>query len=140
MVKKLKKILEKFKDSGTLFYISNGRIIYAMLIGASIGLNLVFIRDAAAQTYSTFNTSGLGTVQQTGVSGIFDTATTWICYRLAPATTALGITKGLYDIKQHKPDAARKAFITGAAGCGVMLAPTITNVIVGIVQTHNPGA
>ena len=140
MVNKLKNILEKIRETGTLFYISNGKIIYAMLIGASIGLNLVFIRDAAAQTYNTFSTSGLGTVQQTGASGLLDSATTWICYRLAPATTALGIAKGFYDIKQHKPDAAKKAFITGAAGCGVMLAPTITNVIVGMVQAHNPGA
>lgn len=70
-----------------------------------------------------------------GASGILNEATTWICYRLAPATLTLGLVKGFYDIKQHKPDAARKAFITAAAGTGVMLAPTITGAILGIVQS-----
>ena len=69
-----------------------------------------------------------------GASGILNEATTWICYRLAPATLTIGLVKGFYDIKQHKPDAARKAFITAAAGTGVMLAPTITGAILGIVQ------
>lgn len=70
-----------------------------------------------------------------GASGILNEATTWICYRLAPATLTIGLIKGFYDIKQHKPDAARKAFITAAAGTGVMLAPTITGAILGIVQS-----
>ncbi len=70
-----------------------------------------------------------------GASGILNEATTWICYRLAPATLTIGLVKGFYDIKQHKPDAARKAFITAAAGTGVMLAPTITGAILGIVQS-----
>lgn len=70
-----------------------------------------------------------------GASGILNEATTWICYRLAPATLTLGLVKGFYDIKQHKPDAARKAFITAAAGTGIMLAPTITSAILGIVQS-----
>ncbi len=70
-----------------------------------------------------------------GASGILNEAATWICYRLAPATLTLGLVKGFYDIKQHKPDAARKAFITAAAGTGVMLAPTITGAILGIVQS-----
>ena len=133
-------MLKKIEEKITLFYISHGKLMYALLIGLSLGLNFVFVRDAAAATYSTFNTSGLGTVQQTGASGILDSATTWICYRLAPATTTLGLAKGFYDIKQHRPDAGRKAFITAAAGCGVMLAPTIGNVVVGMVQSHNPGA
>lgn len=70
-----------------------------------------------------------------GASGILNEATTWVCYRLAPATLTIGLVKGFYDIKQHKPDAARKAFITAAAGTGVMLAPTITSAILGIVQS-----
>ncbi|MHB1697370.1 MAG: hypothetical protein ACYCSQ_04625 [bacterium] len=75
-----------------------------------------------------------------GASGILNEATTWICYRLAPATLTLGLIKGFYDIKQHKPDAARKAFITAAAGTGVMLAPTITGAILGIVQSAGGSA
>jgi hypothetical protein len=70
-----------------------------------------------------------------GASGILNEATTWVCYRLAPATLTIGLVKGFYDIKQHKPDAARKAFITAAAGTGVMLAPTITGALLGIVQS-----
>ncbi len=75
-----------------------------------------------------------------GASGILNEATTWICYRLAPATLTIGLVKGFYDIKQHKPDAARKAFITAAAGTGVMLAPTITGAILGIVQNAGGSA
>ena len=75
-----------------------------------------------------------------GASGILNEATTWICYRLAPATLTIGLVKGFYDIKQHKPDAARKAFITAAAGTGVMLAPTITGAILGIVQSAGGSA
>ncbi len=75
-----------------------------------------------------------------GASGILNEATTWICYRLAPATLTIGLVKGFYDIKQHKPDAARKAFITAAAGTGVMLAPTITGAILGIVQNAGGAA
>lgn len=75
-----------------------------------------------------------------GASGILNEATTWICYRLAPATLTIGLIKGFYDIKQHKPDAARKAFITAAAGTGVMLAPTITGAILGIVQNAGGSA
>ena len=75
-----------------------------------------------------------------GASGILNEATTWICYRLAPATLTIGLIKGFYDIKQHKPDAARKAFITAAAGTGVMLAPTITGAILGIVQNAGGAA
>ena len=75
-----------------------------------------------------------------GASGILNEAATWICYRLAPATLTIGLVKGFYDIKQHKPDAARKAFITAAAGTGVMLAPTITGAILGIVQNAGGAA
>ena len=75
-----------------------------------------------------------------GASGILNEAATWICYRLAPATLTIGLVKGFYDIKQHKPDAARKAFITAAAGTGVMLAPTITGAILGIVQNAGGSA
>jgi hypothetical protein len=84
-----------------------------------------------AYSYINLNQGSLGI----GASGILNEATTWICYRLAPATLTLGLIKGFYDIKQHKPDAARKAFITAAAGTGVMLAPTITSAVLGIVQS-----
>ncbi len=83
-----------------------------------------------AYSYINLNQGSLGI----GASGILNEATTWICYRLAPATLTLGLVKGFYDIKQHKPDAARKAFITAAAGTGVMMAPTITSAVLGIVQ------
>ncbi|RZD16127.1 MAG: hypothetical protein EVJ46_08035 [Candidatus Acididesulfobacter guangdongensis] len=89
-----------------------------------------------AYSYINLNQGSLGI----GASGILNEATTWICYRLAPATLTLGLIKGFYDIKQHKPDAARKAFITAAAGTGVMLAPTITSAVLGIVQNAGGAA
>jgi hypothetical protein len=89
-----------------------------------------------AYSYINLNQGSLGI----GASGILNEATTWICYRLAPATLTLGLVKGFYDIKQHKPDAARKAFITAAAGTGVMLAPTITSAVLGIVQNAGGAA
>jgi hypothetical protein len=89
-----------------------------------------------AYSYINLNQGSLGI----GASGILNEATTWICYRLAPATLTLGLIKGFYDIKQHKPDAARKAFITAAAGTGVMLAPTITGAVLGIVQNAGGAA
>ncbi|MHB8282639.1 MAG: hypothetical protein ACYDDE_07535, partial [bacterium] len=90
----------------------------------------IFSIASPAYSYINLNQGSLGI----GASGILNEATTWICYRLAPATLTLGLIKGFYDIKQHKPDAARKAFITAAAGTGVMLAPTITGAVLGIVQ------
>ncbi len=96
----------------------------------------IFSIASPAYSYINLNQGSLGI----GASGILNEATTWICYRLAPATLTLGLIKGFYDIKQHKPDAARKAFITAAAGTGVMLAPTITGAVLGIVQNAGGAA
>ncbi len=96
----------------------------------------IFSIASPAYSYINLNQGSLGI----GASGILNEATTWICYRLAPATLTLGLIKGFYDIKQHKPDAARKAFITAAAGTGVMLAPTITSAVLGIVQNAGGAA
>ncbi len=104
-----------------------------------VGLFLfVSILSESSKAFGTINLNqgSLGI----GASGILSEATTWICYRLAPATLSIGLIKGFYDIKQHKPDAARKAFITAAAGTGVMLAPTITNAVLGIVQSAGGAA
>jgi len=125
------------KDKIMLFAISHQRLLNFLAVLVGLGLNFVFLKNADAATYGQFNTNA-GSVGTTGASGILDTATTWICYRLAPATTALGVAKGFYDIKRHKPQAAEKAFITGSAGVGVMITPTIINAIVGLVTSVNP--
>ena len=106
-----------------------------VLISAFIFGSIVSAASNAAAMIN-LNQGSLGI----GASGILNEATTWICYRLAPATLTIGLVKGFYDIKQHKPDAARKAFITAAAGTGVMLAPTITGAILGIVQNAGGAA
>jgi hypothetical protein len=110
---------------------SYGRVFISAFIFGSI---ISVASNAAAMI--NLNQGSLGI----GASGILNEATTWICYRLAPATLTIGLVKGFYDIKQHKPDAARKAFITAAAGTGVMLAPTITGAILGIVQNAGGAA
>jgi len=113
------------KNSFTYYYKFKKIFFLTFLFSVSI-LSIA----SPAYSYINLNQGSLGI----GASGILNEATTWICYRLAPATLTLGLIKGFYDIKQHKPDAARKAFITAAAGTGVMLAPTITSAVLGIVQ------
>ncbi len=110
---------------------TTGRLFVSFFIFGSV-LSL----SSHAFAFINLNQGSLGI----GASGILNEATTWICYRLAPATLTLGLIKGFYDIKQHKPDAARKAFVTAAAGTGVMLAPTITGAILGIVQSAGGSA
>lgn len=105
------------------------------------GINILFLSTFIFGSVLSLSSQALAMINLNqgslgiGASGILNEATTWICYRLAPATLTIGLVKGFYDIKQHKPDAARKAFITAAAGTGVMLAPTITGAILGIVQS-----
>lgn len=123
-----KGILKRRNDRFKSLFSKTGKntlFLSAFIFGSILSLSL------KAMAMINLNQGSLGI----GASGILNEATTWICYRLAPATLTIGLVKGFYDIKQHKPDAARKAFITAAAGTGVMLAPTITGAILGIVQS-----
>ncbi|MDA8299730.1 MAG: hypothetical protein M0Z57_07015 [Deltaproteobacteria bacterium] len=123
------------KDRIILFYLNHDKLFALSALLFFVGIGFIFAKDASAAYIQPINPNA-GYVPQTGASGILNTATTWVCYRLAPVTTLAGIVKGLYDIKQHQPQAARKAFITGAAGAGVMIAPTTVNAIIGIVQAN----
>ena len=117
-----------------LFYLNHEKIISILsLLTVSIVSYFAFMATAHAYIQPLNPSSNVGSIN-TGATGILNTAVTWVCYRIAPATTLLGVVKGLYDIKFHRPEAARKAFITGAAGAGVMIAPTIVNAIIGIVN------
>ena len=120
------------KMQSEIYYEKNWKkiLVSAFAFGSILSI------DSHAFAVINLNQGSLGI----GASGILNEATTWICYRLAPATLTIGLIKGFYDIKQHKPDAARKAFITAAAGTGVMLAPTITGAILGIVQNAGGSA
>ncbi|RZD16611.1 MAG: hypothetical protein EVJ46_06280 [Candidatus Acididesulfobacter guangdongensis] len=117
-----------------LFYLNHDKL-FSILSLLIVGISSYFAFTATAHAYiQPINPStNVGSIN-TGATGILNTAITWVCYRLAPATTVLGIVKGLYDIKFHRPEAARKAFITGVAGAGIMIAPTIVNAIIGIVN------
>ncbi|MHB8292372.1 MAG: hypothetical protein ACYDEG_07915 [bacterium] len=130
--------MNRIKDKIMLFALNHGNILNLLFIAGFIGLNFLFMKDANATSYGTYGTfnpsTGTASSLNTGAPGILDTAEAWICYRLAPATTGLGLIKGFYDIKMHKPDGAKKAFEAGAAGVAVMLAPTITGAVVNIVQ------
>ncbi len=119
--------IKKFLQCSYLKISSRGHILFPSIL---IFITILSISKAVFAIIN-LNQGSLGI----GASGILNEATTWICYRLAPATLTIGLVKGFYDIKQHKPDAARKAFITAAAGTGVMLAPTITGAILGIIQS-----
>ena len=117
-----------------LFYLNHDKLISVLsLLAVSIGFYFTLTATAHAYIQPINPSSSVGSIN-TGATGILNTAVTWVCYRLAPATTVLGIVRGLYDIKFHRPEAARKAFITGAAGAGIMIAPTIVNAIIGIVN------
>lgn len=129
----LKRVLKKNNYSSKGISGKTGRNIF--LLSSFIGTSILSLASDAMATIN-LNQGSLGI----GASGILNEATTWVCYRLAPATLTIGLVKGFYDIKQHKPDAARKAFITAAAGTGVMLAPTITGAILGIVQNAGGAA
>ena len=120
------------KMQSEIYYEKNWKKILA----SAFAFGSILSIDSHAFAVINLNQGSLGI----GASGILNEATTWICYRLAPATLTIGLIKGFYDIKQHKPDAARKAFITAAAGTGVMLAPTITGAILGIVQNAGGSA
>lgn len=116
-----------------LFYLNHGKLFSVLsLLVFSIGCYFAF--TATAHAYIQPINPNAGAVPQTGASGILNTAITWVCYRLAPVTTLGGVVKGFYDIKTHQPQAARKAFITGAAGAAVMIAPSIMNAVISIVN------
>ena len=123
------------RDRIMLFALNHDKLLTFLFIGFFVGIGFIFDKGASAAYIQPINTSP-GTVPTTGASGILNTGITWVCYRLAPATTLLGTVKGLYDIKFHKPQAAGKAFITAAAGVGVMIAPTIVNAIITIIQNN----
>lgn len=117
-----------------LFYLNHDKL-FSILSLLIIGISSYFAFTATAHAYiQPINPSTSTGSVNTGATSILNTATTWLCYRLAPATTVLGVAKGLYDVKFHRPEAARKAFITGAAGAGIMITPTIVNAIIGIVN------
>ena len=120
-----------------LFYLNHDKLFAFLFLSAISVIGCCFAFTATAHAYIQPINPNVGAVPQTGASGILNTAITWVCYRLAPVTTLGGVVKGLYDIKTHQPQAARKAFITGAAGAAAMIAPSLVNAVISIVnQVH----
>ena len=123
------------KDKIILFALNHSKLFTFLFFAFMLGFGFIFTKNASAAYIQPLNPNA-SAVPSTGASAILSDAVTWVCYRVAPATTLLGGVKGLYDIKFHKPQAAGKAFITAAAGVGVMIAPTIVNGIVYLAQNH----
>ena len=130
----------RLRDKLTLFLLNHGKLFSVATLAAFAALNLFFFaHTASAITYEQFNASGSSALPQVGVSGLLDTATTWICYRLAPATTTIALVKAAYDIKHHKPDGAKKAVEVGTGAIGIMAAPTIVHGGYSVWQYFHPG-
>ncbi len=123
------------RDRIMLFALNHDKLLTFLFIGFFVGIGFIFDKGASAAYIQPINPNA-GSLPTTGASGILNTAVTWVCYRLAPVTTLGGVVKGLYDIKTHQPQAARKAFITGAAGAGVMIAPSLVNGVLYIVNQN----
>jgi hypothetical protein len=130
----------RLRDKLFLFALNHGKLFSIAALVGFAGLNLLFFtQNASAITYEQFNTAGSSALPQLGVSGMVDTATTWVCYRLAPAAITAGLVGAFWKVKRHDPKGAQHALEVAGGGLGVMAAPSIVHAGMNIYHALHPG-